>query len=127
MIQRERFQTYQQYTFLGRIFASIAGLDARYMARAEDLLSLAIFHTAYDPYQIQEHMQQTERALRAERNARLQDARLMAKVDSYTEYDESATDADAMADNQSVMERAFSKRSDTSSTVKFTGQTKPWR
>jgi hypothetical protein len=89
-IQRERYKEFQQHTFLGRILASIFGMDTRQLARAEEALELAVFQTAYDPTQIRESMQRVQAAMRLEREEKLRDARIMSRVASYTEPDDEA-------------------------------------
>jgi len=87
-IQRERYKDFQQHVFLGRIFAQAFGVDERQLARAEEALELAVFQTAYDPVQIGESMRRVQTALRLEREEQLQDARMMARVASYTVEDD---------------------------------------
>lgn len=70
-----------------------ADVDVPRMARAEELLELAIFQTAYDPREIRKQMEIARAVALAEREARLRDARLLAKVASYDEPDENDGDA----------------------------------
>lgn len=114
-IQRERFESFQKTTFLGQILAVGLNVDRKVVERLEEALELAIFQTAWNPREIEQQMAQLQDALRREREARLADARLMAKVDSYTVYDDEEDEADA-ALFESVVAR--SKR--------FKGATTPW-
>lgn len=75
------------------MFSQALGMDPRQLARAEEALELAIFQTAYDPAQIHENMQQVQHAIRAAKDERLRDARIMARVASYTEEDDDDGDA----------------------------------
>lgn len=84
-------------------------MDTQLLARAEETLELAVFQTAYDPTQIKENMERVQRALHVAREARLRDARLMARVASYTEPDDD--DVEFPTGNRPV---------------KFQGVTKPW-
>lgn len=93
MIQRERFEEYQKHLFLGRILAMVFGVDSVQMSRAEELLELAIFQTAYDPREVRKQMEIARTVAQQEREERLRDARLLAKVASYSEEDEDEGDA----------------------------------
>jgi hypothetical protein len=96
MIQRERFEEYQKHLYLGRTMAFLFGgemTNVPQMARAEELLELAIFQTAYDPREIRKQMEIANAVAMAEREERLRDARLLAKVASYDEPDENEADA----------------------------------
>ena len=68
-------------------------VDLPRMARAEELLELAIFQTAYDPRAIRRQMEIARSIALEEREERLRDARLLAKVASYDEPDENEGDA----------------------------------
>lgn len=115
-IQRERFETFQKTTFLGHILAKGLGVDDRLVARLEEALELSIFQTAWDPREIQQQMAQLQDTLRREREARLADARLMAKVDSYTVYDEDEEDRTGEQFEALV-----------GSNQRFRGEADPWR
>lgn len=88
MVQRERFEEYQKHIYLGRILAAAFGVTGPSVARAEELLELAIFQTAYDPQEIRHQMEVARDHARQEREERLRDARLLAKVASYSAPDE---------------------------------------
>jgi hypothetical protein len=110
-VQRERFETFQKTTFLGQILAMGLGVDTRLVGRLEEALELAIFQTAWDPREIKQQMANLQNALRREREARLADARLMAKVDSYTVYDED-DEEDASMFEASVGRKQFQGAAD---------------
>lgn len=96
MIQRERFEEYQKHLYLGRTLALVLGgemTNVPQMTRAEELLELAIFQTAYDPREVRRQMEIARDVAMAEREERLRDARLLAKVASYGEPDENEADA----------------------------------
>lgn len=96
MIQRERFEEYQKHLYLGRTFTLLFGSemsDTSQMARAEELLELAIFQTAYDPREVRRQMERAQALASAKREERLRDARLLAKVASYSESEENDADA----------------------------------
>ncbi len=96
MIQRERFEEYQKHIYLGRTLMLLLGSDVKHvpqLARAEELLELAIFQTAYDLTSIRQQMETARNAAMAARNERLRDAELLAKVASYGEPDETEADA----------------------------------
>jgi hypothetical protein len=113
-IQRERFESFQKTTFLGHILAKGLGVDSAIVDRLEEALELAIFQTAWDPREIEQQMAQMQARLRQEREARLADARLMAKVDSYTVYDD-----DEDAEDADLFESAVGRR-------QFKGTASPW-
>lgn len=95
MVQRERFETYQKQVYLGRMLILLMGSDTAnvpQIARAEELLELAIFQTAYDPREIRKQMEIVNTTMREEREKRLKDARLLAKVASYDQADETSED-----------------------------------
>jgi hypothetical protein len=96
MVQRERFEEYQKHLYLGRVLMSLFGnetTNTQQIARAEELLELAIFQTAYDPREIRKQMEIVNAAAQAEREKRLRDARLLAKVASYDASNDDSTDA----------------------------------
>lgn len=111
-IQRERFETYQKTTYLGQILVAGLGVDRRIADRLEEALELAVFQTAWNPREIQQQMAQLQDALRREREARLADARLMAKVDSYTVYDEDEEKEDASLFESSMGQQRFQGAAD---------------
>jgi hypothetical protein len=88
------------------------GSSSRMLERLEDNLELAIFQTAWDPREIQQQMTRLQRTLRQEREARLADARLMAKVESYTVHDEDEDDELTFEgeDSSSLFESALERR-----------------
>lgn len=93
MVQRERFETYQKQLYLGRMLILLMGSDTTnvpQIARAEELLELAIFQTAYDPREIRKQMEIVNATMREERGKRLRDARLLAKVANYDQSDETS-------------------------------------
>lgn len=94
MVQRERFEEYQKQLYLGRMLILLMGSDTTnvpQIARAEELLELAIFQTAYDPREIRRQMEIVNTTMREEREKRLRDARLLAKVASYDQENEDET------------------------------------
>jgi hypothetical protein len=93
MVQRERFEEYQKHLYLGRVLATIFGATGAQMARMEEMLELAIFQTAYDPQAIRHQMEVAREVARREREERMRDARLLAKVASYSEQDEDKSEA----------------------------------
>lgn len=95
MVQRERFETYQKQVYLGRMLILLMGsatANVPQIARAEELLELAIFQTAYDPREIRRQMEIVNATMKEEREKRLRDARLLAKVASYDQADETSED-----------------------------------
>ena len=86
------------------------------MDRLMEALELAIFQTAWDPREIQQQMSQLQSTLQRERDARLADARLMAKVDSYTVYDEDEEDQKDAEVFESLVGRE----------KRFKGASSPW-
>lgn len=71
---------------LGIIF----GADPKLLARAEALLELSVFQTAFDPKAIQHEIETAEAVVAEEYAGRRRDADMLARVDSYTEEDEDA-------------------------------------
>lgn len=88
MVQRERFEEYHKQLYLGRVLATIFSANGAQMARLEEMLELAIFQTAYDPVEIRRQMEAAREIARREREERMRDARLLAKVASYSAPDE---------------------------------------
>lgn len=113
MIERERYEEFEKFAFIGRIISSAMQLNARVLARFEELLSLAVFQTAYDPQQIQQQIQQTRERMEREREARLREAKLLAKVASYSE------------DIEDEAQEAFQRH--IKGTSRFQGVTSPWQ
>jgi hypothetical protein len=121
MVQRERYETYQKSIFMGRIMAMSFGVAPSQLARAEEMLELAIFHTAYDPRQIQAQMEQAHARILEERNMRLRDARLLQSVARLSEDDRSQ--------DSETFKTSFKKDTKIEANIKAmtTGITQPWR
>jgi len=94
VVERERFTEFNKTLFLGRVLGIIFGADPKLLARAEALLELSVFQTAFDPKAIQYEIESAEAVMAEEYAGRRRDADLLARVDSYTEEDEE-TPADA--------------------------------
>jgi len=121
MVQRERYETYQKSIFMGRIMAMSFGVAPMQLARVEEMLELAIFHTAYDPRQIQAQMEQAHARILEERNARLRDARLLRNVAKLSEDDQSQ--------DSETFKTAFKKdtKIEANARMMTAGITQPWK
>lgn len=112
MIQRERFEEFEKFAFIGRMVGIALHVPAKTMAHLEDVLSLAVFQTAYDPGEIQHQLQETRERIAKEREARMREAKLLAKVASYSE------------DVEDEAQEAFKRH--LQGTTRFHGVTNPW-
>jgi len=72
----------------------IFGLETPKLRQAEEVLELAIFQTAFDPEEIRRQMERAKAVAKKEQDERLRDARLLAKVASYS-ASEAKDEADA--------------------------------
>lgn len=113
MVQRERYEEFEKFAFIGRMLGSALHVPAKVMAHLEDVMSLAIFQTAYDPSEIQRQLQETRERITKEREVRLREAKLLAKVASYSE------------DTEDEAQEAFKRH--LQGTSRFGGVTDPWR
>jgi len=112
MVQRERYAEFEKFAFLGRVLGAALHVPNKVMSRFEDTLALSIFQTAYDPGEIQRQLQETRDHMEKERAARLHDAKLLAKVASYSD------------DVEDEAQEAFKRH--LQGTSRFQGVTTPW-
>lgn len=112
MVQRERYEEFEKFAFIGRMIGVALHVPDKVAAHLEDLLSLAIFQTAYDPGEIQRQLQETRERIEKEREVRLREAKLLAKVASYSE------------DVEDEAQEAFKRH--LQGTTRFHGVRDPW-
>jgi len=84
LIHRERATEFQKFAYLGRIIGAAFGVDTSRLARAEEMLAATIFQTMHDPQSMRRSMEELARKAHEEREARLRDARILAKTASYS-------------------------------------------
>ena len=128
VVNRERFEEYTKYNFLGQIMAVTQRMPHDLFKRAQESLRLAIFQTAYDPEAVQERLEEIRRITEEERDARLRDARLLASVERMTakdEEEESRQNADAFT--SSLSHRSSDKSSRKISSKIPGGIRDPWK
>jgi glycyl-tRNA synthetase (class II) len=107
-VNRERFEEFTKYNFLGQIMAVAQRVPYDLFKRAQESLRLAIFQTAYDPEAVRERLEEVRRVTEEEREERLRDARLLASVERMTakdEEEESKQNADAFTSSLSRRNR----------------------
>jgi len=88
-IERERFTEYSKTLFVGRMLslAMRGGTPATFKGLEEEL-SLAVFQTAFDPAAVEAQLQRLQKEARARHEEQLRDARILARVASYSEKEE---------------------------------------
>ena len=69
------------------------GVAPHIFSALEEELSLAIFQTAFDPNAVEERLESVRRAANERREELLRDARLLARVASYSETSEDQVQA----------------------------------
>ena len=107
-IERERYADYRKQTYLGRtMLLALHGSQPHLFTALEEELSLAVFQTAFDPAAVEQRLAGIQQLARQRRDAVLRDARMLARVASYSETDE---DQEYVAEQGDVFARRLAER-----------------
>ena len=107
-IERERYADYRKHLFLERSFVfAVRGVESTVFGTLEEELALAIFQTAFDPEAVQERLASVQAAMKERKEVLLRDARMLARVASYSETGE---DQEDHAQQEDVFARRLAER-----------------